>query len=912
MAAQGPLWSSGGDRGLYKTTDGGKSWSAILTIDENTGITDFLLDPENPNQIVAASYQRRRHVWTLVNGGPGSAIHRTTDGGKTWKKIRSGLPNSELGRIGLAQAASQPQTIYAVVEAASKQGGIFRSDDFGVTWQKRNPYDQQAQYYAHLVVDPTAPDKIFVMGVYIQVSIDGGKTLTSMPDRNKHVDNHAMWINPANTNHYLVGCDGGIYESFDQGANWNFKPNLPITQFYDIGVDQNPKSGEYYHVYGGTQDNFTLGAPVRTRSSNGINNNDWYVVQGGDGFHCAVDPEDPNIVYAEYQYGGLCRFDRSTGNRVDISPLPPEDGPPLRWNWDAPLIISPHAPKRLYYAANRLFRSDDRGDSWVLVSPDLTRQLDRNQLPVMGKIQPPDAVAKNLSTSIYGNIVALAESPKVEGLIAVGTDDGLIQFTEDGGKTWRKIEKIAGVPEKTYVSKIVASRHDESFYVAFDNHKNGDFAPYLYRTSDRGKTWQAITSDLPTRGTVYAIAEDHVKQDLLFCGTEFALYVSVNGGKNWHSVGGLPTIQVKDLVIQRANDDLVIGTFGRGIYVIDHYTTFREAVSVKYQEKNSHIFPPRPVVQYVPSQPLGGSGNGFVGESHFSTSPASTGATITYYVKESLKTLKDQRKASEEKAKDSKYPSIEQLRKEEQEEKPSRFLKITDSEGKLVQLLPAASTKGLHTARWDLRDLPSYLTGTNPGRGFSVLPGKYRVALFERVNGKTAPLGDSVELTVLPDPLSPITPAQTEKIQQFRAAGKKLMQQSATTEELLSDVSKKLGILKAAATLVDMPDDALLKTIVDIQLEVQQLTNDLRGDDFLAERYESVPTSINDRLRKALYANSRSITPPGGTQLENLKLAETGLKRISSRLSNIQEVELPKIHARLKELNAPSLPGVGK
>jgi photosystem II stability/assembly factor-like uncharacterized protein len=330
VAAQGPLWGPGGHRGLYKTTDGGKTWKCVLAISENTGVTDVVLDPRNPDVLIAAAYQRRRHVWTLINGGPESALYKSTDGGANWTMLKTGLPAVELGRIGLAVAPSNPDVVYAAIEAADKKGGIFRSSDFGATWEKRNDFDAQAQYYAHLVVDPKNADRIYVMNVLIRVSDDGGKTLRNLGEKWKHVDNHTIWIDPKNTNSYRVGCDGGVYESADRGANWRFISNLPITQFYDVAVDEN---APFYHVYGGTQDNFTLGGPARTKSSHGITNADWFVTQGGDGFQCKVDPKDPNTVYSEMQYGGLVRFDRRTGQRLGIQPQPGKGEPPLRWNW---------------------------------------------------------------------------------------------------------------------------------------------------------------------------------------------------------------------------------------------------------------------------------------------------------------------------------------------------------------------------------------------------------------------------------------------------------------------------------------------------------------------------------------------------------------------------------------------------
>jgi photosystem II stability/assembly factor-like uncharacterized protein len=395
VAAEGPLWGPGGDRGLYKTTDNGSTWKKVLSISENTGVYDVVIDPRNPDHLLASAYQRRRHVWTLINGGPESAIYRSTDAGATWSKVTSGLPKEEMGRIGLAMALTNPDIIYASIESTDKKGGIFRSTDGGATWEKRNDFDAQAQYYAHPVVDPKNPDRVYVMSVYLQVSDDGCKTLHNLGEKWKHVDNHEIWIDPKSPDFCRVGCDGGIYESHDRGANWRFLANLPITQFYDVTADED---APFYHVYGGTQDNNTLGGPARTRSGHGITNADWFVTQEGDGFQSRVDPKDPSTVYSESQYGVLVRYDRKNGQITGIQPQPGKGEPPLRWNWDSALVLSPHLHTRLYFAAQKVFRSDDRGDSWKAISPDLTRQIDRNQLPVMGKIWNADAVAKNLST----------------------------------------------------------------------------------------------------------------------------------------------------------------------------------------------------------------------------------------------------------------------------------------------------------------------------------------------------------------------------------------------------------------------------------------------------------------------------------------------------------------------------------
>ena len=597
VAAQGPLWGSGGDRGLYKTSNGGETWDLLLKISENTGVSDIAMDPRDPDVIYASAYQRRRHVWTLINGGPESAIHKSTDGGKTWTKLTEGLPSGDVGRIGLAVSPVNPDIVFALIETSDNSGGFFRSSDRGASWEKRYDYvSTSAQYYQEIVCDPKDVDRVYSLDTYLKLTDDGGKTWRNLGNEHRHVDDHAIWIDPDNTNHMLIGGDGGLYESYDLGKTFRFFPNLPITQFYRITVDN---SEPFYYVYGGTQDNSTWGGPSRTTNTGGITNEDWFLVVGGDGYKAQVDPKDPNIVYGEWQYGGLVRLDRKSGEVLFIQPQP-EKGEEHRWNWDTPLLISPHANTRLYFAANRLFRSDDRGQSWKPVSLDLTRKIDRNKLPVMGKVWGPDAVAKNASTSLFGNIVSLTESPVKENLIFVGTDDGLIQVTEDA-QNWRKIDRFPGVPDTTYVSDLFASQHNENVvYASFDNHKNADFKPYLIKSTDKGKTWTSIRGNLPDNGVVYTITEDFENPNLLFCGTEFGLYFTVDGGKKWIQLKGeFPTIAVRDLEIQKRENDLAIGTFGRGIYILDDYSSLRK-LSEDLLKREAYVFPVKDALMYMP------------------------------------------------------------------------------------------------------------------------------------------------------------------------------------------------------------------------------------------------------------------------------------------------------------------------
>ncbi|MFG0320226.1 MAG: WD40/YVTN/BNR-like repeat-containing protein, partial [Planctomycetota bacterium JB042] len=575
VAAQGPLWNAGGDRGLYKTTDGGKTWEKILDVDEHTGANEVHLDPRDPDVVYCSTYQRRRRVWTLINGGPGSAIHKSTDGGATWSKITKGLPGGDLGRIGMDLSPADPDVIYAIVEAAEGKVGIYRSTNRGASWSKSSSYMASSpQYYNELVCDPRDVDTLYSLDTLLKVSKDGGASWRNVPSTNRHVDHHALWLDPHDPTFLLTGTDGGIYDSHDGGKNWAFKSNLPITQYYRVSVDdQKP----FYYVYGGTQDNNSHGGPSQTTSRAGIANEDWFVTVGGDGYETVADPVDPNILYSLWQYGGLVRHDRRSGEVFDIKPRERPGDAPYRWNWDSPLIISPHLHTRIYIGAQHLFRSDDRGESWEVVSPDLTRQIDRNTLEVMGKVWPETAVSKNRSTSFYGNIVSLSESPLVEGLLYVGTDDGLIQVTEDGGGTWRKVETFPEVPDRPYVSRLEASLHSKDrVYAAFSAMKDGDFAPYVLRSDDRGRTWTSIVGDLPDRNIVWSLMEDHVKEDLLFAGTEFGCFVTLDGGEKWHKLAaGIPNVAVRDMDLQRRENDVVVGTFGRSFYVLDDYSPLR-------------------------------------------------------------------------------------------------------------------------------------------------------------------------------------------------------------------------------------------------------------------------------------------------------------------------------------------------
>jgi photosystem II stability/assembly factor-like uncharacterized protein len=920
VAAQGPLWSSGGDRGLYRTVDGGENWERILEIDDDTGVSEVHLDPRNPDVLYAVSYQRRRHVWVLLNGGPGSGIHKSTDGGATWNELTNGIPDVDKGRIGLDISPANPDIVYAVIEAQDDKGGFFRSTDAGGSWEKRSDYNASSpQYYHEIIADPKDPDRVYSIDTVLQVTEDGGKSFDRVPIEHKHVDDHVLWIDPDDTDHLLNGNDGGLYETWDRGKNWNFKPNLPLTQFYKITVDND---APFYSVYGGTQDNNTPGAYTRNTTSNGIHNTDWIITLGGDGFEPQVDPEDPDIIYSQYQYGGLARYDRKSGETMDIQPQP-ADGEALKWNWSSALIISPHSNTRLYYAAQKIFRSDDRGDSWRPVSGDLTRQIDRNELEVMGRIWSVDAVSKNSSTSFYGSIVSLSESPLREGLLFAGTDDGLIQVTEDGGKSWTRHEKFGEVPEMAYVSSLIASAHDvDTAYAAFDNHKKGDFKPYVLKSTDRGGIWKDISGDLPERGTVYTIAEDHLNPDLLFVGTEFGVFFTIDGGKRWIQLkGGIPTISCRDVDIQRRENDLAVGTFGRGIYILDDYSPLRE-VSDALLEQEAHLFAVKDPWLYVESAPLGGREKGSQGASFYTAENPQYGAVFTYYLKDGYKTLREERrekeKETQKKGGDNPYPSWDALRDEDREKDPAILFTIRDDSGNVVRRISGPVKKGVHRVAWDLRYPAPNPSSTSAGgprpswrrppRGPLVVPGAYSVTMAKKVRGEITAMGEPRRFEVKYLGNTTLPASDRSAALTFQQQTAELRRAVMGAGRMLDYAQERLDHIKVAlrdtpgATTEQMSQaDALVVRLDDLRVV-------LNGDDTVSSRNEPTAPGISDRLSRVTEGWT-STSAPTGTQQESYRVAAEQFSELLPELQRLIEGDLVALEEELERLGAPYTPG---
>jgi len=602
VAAQGPLWTKGGERGFYKTIDGGKTWKKTLGDDEWVGVTDIAVDPRNPDLIYAATWQRHRNVAAYLGGGPGTALYRSYDAGETWEKLINGLPKSNMGKIGLAISPQKPDVIYAAIELDRRDGGVYRSENRGSSWVKMSDAVAGAtgpHYYQELYASPHQFDKIYLVDVRIQVSENGGAKFTRLKEDAKHSDNHVIIFRNDDPNYMLVGTDGGIYESYDNTENWRYIDNLPITQFYKLAVDD---AEPFYNIYGGTQDNSTQGGPSRTDNRHGIRNADWFLTLFADGHQPATEPGNPNIVYSEWQEGNLCRIDRTNGEMVYIKPQPEEGEDHERFNWDAPVLISPHSPTRLYFGSHRVWKSDNRGDSWTTISDDLTKNQDRITLPIMDKTWSWDSPWDMDAMSMYNTITSLAESPLQEGLIYAGTDDGIIQVTEDGGTNWRKIEvgSLPGVPETAFVNDIKADLFDaNTVYVVLDNHKFGDLNPYVLKSTNKGSSWSSMKGNIPDGTIVWRIVQDHKNKELFFTATEFGIYFTINTGNSWTKlIGNIPTISFRDLAIQRRESDLVGASFGRGFFVLDDYSSLR-TVSEEQLNQEATLFSSRKAWWYL-------------------------------------------------------------------------------------------------------------------------------------------------------------------------------------------------------------------------------------------------------------------------------------------------------------------------
>lgn len=916
VAAEGSVWGPGGDRGLYKSTDGGKNWNKVLHISEHTGVNNIIFDPRNPDWLYATSEQRRRHIWTKIGGGPESAVYRSTDGGNTWEKIMKGLPTAHIGGTGIAVSPANPDVVYLSVDAAEKQGGFFRSTNRGSSWEKMSDTYASGQYFNEIICDPKDVNKVYLMDVYSKVTLDGGKTFKQIGSTARHVDDHALWINPTNTDHLMIGGDGGIYVSYDGGNNWEFKANLPVTQFYRVNVDNDKP---FYNIYGGTQDNQSMGGPSQTINKDGIVNSDWFETVGGDGFFQAIDPTDPNIVYSEWQYGNIIRYDKKSGELLNIRPEPGKGEKTYKWYWDTPFFISPHSHTRLYIAAERVFRSDDRGESWKTISGDLTTQTDRNTFKVMDKYWSIDANSKDVSTSLYGLIVSLAESPIKPSLIYAGTDDGIIQVTENE-INWRRIDKFPGVPEFTLVSDILPSRFNENVvYATFNNHKFDDFKPYVIKSEDKGKSWKSISGNLPDDGAVNCIVEDPVNPNLLFVGTEWGVFFSPDGGNKWIQLkSGIPQIKVPDIVIQEEEMDLVVATFGRGFYVIDDYSPLR-LINKEFFNKESFIFPIKDAKQFIMKGEKYGQG-----AAYYRAPNPEYGTSISFYVKDVPKTLRDTRKEKEKELfKDGKpipQPSTEELKAEENQLAPYFILTITDKLGSPIRKINKSASSGIHRIYWDLRYESTFPVSVKDNKfdasaktnsGMLVMPGKYNVELSMVFNGEEKKLFGPVEFNVVPLNNTTLPADNRQEVIAFQNDAYELARTVIGTKRYTIDLINRIELIKQTINNAPSGNINLFNRASSISQQLNDILFKFTGTAPKASREEIPPAEVplDWRLEEMIYTQINSTSNVTQNQRIAYEVLKEETASILIDLKRISENEIKQLEAELEKINAPWTPG---
>lgn len=923
-AAEGPLWSAGGDRGVYRSADGGATWTQTLQIDENTGVTDLEFDPSNPDVVYAAAYQRRRHVWGFMGGGPKSGIWKSTDNGKSWRQVTTGLPKGDMGKIGLAVTAADPNLIYATIEAGASDRGFYRSRNKGESWEKRNDYISGGtgpHYYQEIEASPVNPDLVYQMDVFLRVTRDGGAGFSILETAyDKHSDNHALVIDPANGKHLLVGTDAGLYESFDEGTTWRHFPNLPVSQFYKVAVSNREP---FYDVMVGAQDLGTLHGPSRTMNRDGIRNQDWYVPLGADGYGVAFDPRDPDILYLMWQEGMLYRKDRRSDEGLSIRPMPAAGDPPERWNWDSPILVSPHNPDRIYYGSQRVWRSDDRGGSWTPISGDLTQGLNRYEQQFMGRVWSVDALHDNGAMSKYSTLTSISESPVTAGVLVVGTDDGLVQVSSSAGESWSRAAPLPGLPPRSFVNDVEASVHDgRTIYAAADAHKTGNFAPYLFESTDLGRTWRSIAGDLPKGTIVWAIQQDHVKPDLLFAGTEFGLYFTPNRGTNWFKLsGGVPTISFRDLKLHRRDNDLVGATFGRGVYILDDYTPLREVAAGTLAAEGA-LFPVRNAWWYVPSQPGQAPSRPELGSDDFAAENAPLGAIITYHLREALTTAREAREAREkplrEQGVDAPFPGFDRLRDEALESGPKLLLLVSDASGRKVRVLEGPAKPGLHRVSWNLRgpnpnpvnlSPPGFQTPwDDPPRGPLTAPGRYSVELVVVSAAGFRRLGIPQSFEVKPVPTAP---AGTDfiAVAAFQQQAAELQRRVGGAGAELGRVKEQLRHMRAALLQAPRADPALYARIDSVTRSLAGFELLLSGHPARQRLSESEAPSINERVGQVIGGHWETRQMPTSTMRRDLGLATAALEALTRDLTALLEGGLARLEADLAAAGAPWTPG---
>ncbi len=882
VAALGNLWGPGGERGLYKTEDGGKTWQRVLYQDENTGIADIEMDPRSSQTLFASAYERRRTVFGMNGGGPSSALYKTTDGGATWRKLYKGLPYEQgtidTGRIGISIYPRDPRIVYARVESAGNSG-VFCSMDGGETWEKRSSVDPRPSYFPQILVDPNNYLRIWLPGGGLAHSDDGGKTFLPDPDKQGlqtiHADFHAVWIDPDDSNYMISGSDGGVYISHDAGDKWDYVNTIPVGQVYAVATDTETP----YHICGGFQDNGSWCGPVRTRNPKGIMNSDWSRVMDGDGFHVVPNPKDSNIVFVEGQNGKLIRLNRRTNEWALIRPMPEKlSGPPYRWEWNSPLVATPQG--NLYSAANYLFKSTDQGNTWTTISPDLTTNVDPTKLSILGEAPNEKMVERDYGAGTYPCITALAVSEKNEQTIWVGTEDGNLQVTRDGGQNWSNVINSDGLPKGVYVSYVNASTFSEgTAYVTFDGHRNGDFGIYVFRTDDYGKTWQKITAGLPdNRGTAQVVREDPYNRNLLFAGTEFGLFVSFNRGDRWSALKlNFPSVIVDDITVERRSHDLVLATHGRAFWVLDDIRPL-EQLSPSVLSSPLHLFNVEPAREWKEFD----HSNGYTGDQLFIAPNPPDGATIDYFL--------------------AGAPAKDQTVQ----------VRVSDSAGKLIQEFPGTNDIGINRVTWDLR-YPTPVKPTqdqlnaqdegffyNAIRGPLVAPGNYTV----EVSMGSAKASETVD--VLDDPT-------VEMSAQDRQARDGLMMQAYETYKRAVDAGKAVTSLKkslddAQKQYPDMPKE-LKAQVQDLAKHVDQLHKQIVGSSeemFAPLTY--TPPPLRDQAGRLLFSLDNVSQAPTSAQRREFTEISADVDSKAAELKTLVDAGLAKLNAAMAKAKIPYIP----
>ncbi len=914
VAAQGPLWTSGGERGLYKTTNGGTSWKRVLGNDQWTGVTDIMIDPRNPQILYAATWDRHRTVAALMGGGPGTALYRSDDGGENWTKLTEGLPESNMGKIGITISPQNPDVVYAAIELDRKSGAVYRSSNRGASWTKMSDTVSGGtgpHYYQELYASPHEFDRLYLMNVRVLTSGDGGKTFVQLKERDKHSDNHAIVFKKDDPNYIMLGTDAGIYETFDNAETWRYIKNLPLTQFYKVAVNN---AEPFYHIFGGTQDNGSAGGPSATDEREGIANKHWYKTLFADGHQSATDPVYNDIIYAETQQGGLYRIDLTTGEQVSVQPKAGLGEPHERFNWDAPILVSPHNPKRLYFASYRVWKSESRGDDWEPISGDLTRNEDRLTLPIMGRKQSWDNAWDVGAMSNYNTITSLAESPMQEGLLYAGTDDGFIQVSENGGESWRKIPVTAlGLAPRSFVNDIKADLFDaNTVYVALDNHKEGDFNPYLFKSTDKGQSWQSISGNIPDRTLVWRMVQDPVKKNLLFAATEFGIYTSLNGGTSWQKLAGAPTISFRDLTIQKRENDLVAASFGRGFFVLDDYSALREFTEDNLSQKGK-LFTPRTAKWFVPRSNIGNTGADY----YFAKNPI-YGAVITYHLADEYQTAKEVRKEKETSLNknnaDIPFPGWDALDTERQEKEAQVVLSIQDSQGNVINKISQKASQGSHRMAWNFSHFNPYSISDSPSRyrggGALAKPGTYQASLSLVQNGEVTPLDGPIPFEVKALREGVLKGISHEEYNAYLTEITQVYKSISAVRDVLSESGKMHKAMVTALAQAKILPGTLEPKLEALKLDLTRINQSISGSPSRREVGERNPAGIQSFLSNAIVGLRNSYGPTPLHRM-SLKIAKELLVQLRAEVKSISEVRIPEIEAALKAADAPYILGQG-